>query len=285
MKIGIIMFVTHKTIDIIRLAQQAEALGFESLWLPEHPVYPVHTETRFPGSPDGQAPEYYRQLLDPFVALGAAAAATQRLRLATGICLVPERNPLLLAKEVATLDLVSRGRFLFGIGAGWLREEAELLGADFAHRWTQTREAILAMKELWTQDEASYQGTYFRFPPVWCYPKPVQKPHPPIILGGEAKNVLKRVVEWGDGWLPRAREVSVDDLAAARKTLDRLATEAGRDPKSLTISVFRAEPDPASNARYAAAGVDRVLHLIPSVPEAEALEALERLAETVQPVS
>lgn len=198
---------------------------------------------------------------------------------------MPERNPLLLAKEVATLDLVSRGRFLFGIGAGWLREEAELLGADFAHRWTQTREAILAMKELWTQDEASYQGTYFRFPPVWCYPKPVQKPHPPIILGGEAKNVLKRVVEWGDGWLPRAREVSVDDIATARKTLDRLATEAGRDPKSLTISVFRAEPDPASNARYATAGVDRVLHLIPSVPEAEALEALERLADTVQPVS
>jgi probable F420-dependent oxidoreductase len=283
MHVGIIMFVTHKTIDIITLAQKVEALGFESLWLPEHPIYPVHVETWFPGSPDGKAPEFYRQLVDPFVALGAAAVATRTLKVATGICLVPERNPLLLAKEVATLDFVSRGRFLFGIGAGWLREEAELLGADFPHRWTQTRDAVLAMKELWTKDEASYQGSYYSFPPLWLYPKPVQKPHPPVILGGEAKNVLKRVVQYGDGWLPRGTMTKAEELATARKELDRLATAAGRDPKSLTISVFRAEPDPASNARYAAAGVDRVLHLIPSLPEAQALEALEKLAATVQP--
>ncbi|MCI0529621.1 MAG: LLM class flavin-dependent oxidoreductase, partial [Nitrospira sp.] len=126
MDIGIIMFITHKSIDITKLAQKAEALGFESLWIPEHPIIPVHTETRFPGAPDGIIPEFYRQLVDPFVALSAAAAATQRLKVATGICLIPERNPILVAKEVATLDLISQGRFLFGIGAGWLKEETEI---------------------------------------------------------------------------------------------------------------------------------------------------------------
>ena len=285
MQIGIVMFVTHNTIDIVTLAQKAEALGFESLWIPEHPIYPVQTATPFPGSADGTVPEVYKQLLDPFVALAAAATATRRLKVATGICLVPERNPLLLAKEVATLDLVSHGRLLFGIGAGWLREEADILGVDFPHRWTQTRDYIAAMKTLWTQEEAAYAGTYVRFPPVWCYPKPVQKPHPPIILGGEARNALNRVVQWGDGWLPRGNLLSVDEIAAARKELDRLATAAGRDPRALSISIFRAAPDPASNARYAAAGVDRVLHVLPSLPEAEALAALEQLAMTVKPGS
>lgn len=283
MDIAITMFVTHHSIDIITLAQKAEALGFESLWLPEHPVYPVHTATPFPGTPDGSVPDFYKQLVDPFVALGAAAAATQRLKLATGICLVPERNPLLLAKEVATLDFVSRGRFLFGIGAGWLREEAELFGADFPRRWAQTRDAILAMKALWTKDEASYQGSHVSFPAVWSYPKPVQTPHPPVILGGEAKYALQRVVQWGDGWLPRGNFLSVDEIAAGRQELQRLAVEAGRDPQSLSISVFRADPDAASNARYAEAGVDRVLHVVPTLPETEALEALEQLADKVQP--
>ncbi len=283
MDVGIVMFVTHLSIDIITLARKTEALGFESLWIPEHPVYPVETETAFPGTPDGSVPDFYKQLLDPFVALGAAAAATERLKVATGICLVPERNPIVMAKEVATLDLVSRGRFLFGIGAGWLKEEADLLGVDFDHRWTQTKEYILAMKALWTQDEASYQGKYVSFPPVWSYPKPVQQPHPPVILGGEAKRALKRVVAWGDGWLPRGNFVSVDEIAAARKEMDQLASEAGRDPKSLSITVFRGDPDAASNARYAAAGVDRVLHIVPSVPEADAIAELEQLAAAVQP--
>jgi probable F420-dependent oxidoreductase len=283
MDIGIIMFVTHKSIDIITLAQKAEALGFESLWIPEHPIIPVHMETRFPGSPDGKLPEFYKQLVDPFVALGAAAAATQKLKIATGICLVPERNPILLAKEVATLDLISKGRFLFGVGAGWLKEETEIMGGDFEHRWRQTKDAVLAMKALWTQDESSYQGSYYKFPPVWCYPKPVQKPHPPVILGGEAANVFKRVIEWGDGWLPRGNYISLEKVAEGRRELDRLAMAAGRDPKSISITIYRADPDPESNARYAEVGVNRVLHLIPSLPEAEAIDALEKLAATVKP--
>ncbi len=139
------------------------------------------------------------------------------------------------------------------------------------------------MKALWTQEEASYEGQYVSFPPVWSYPKPVQQPHPPVILGGEAKRALKRVVAWGDGWLPRGNFLSVDELAAARKEMDRLASEAGRDPKSLTMTVFRGDPDAASNARYAAAGVDRVLHIVPSLPEAQALAELEALAAAVHP--
>jgi probable F420-dependent oxidoreductase len=285
MKIGIIMFVTHKSINIMTLAQKAEALGFESLWIPEHPIIPVHMETRFAGSPDGKVPEFYKQLVDPFVALSAAAAVTQKLKVATGICLLPERNPILVAKEVATLDLISQGRFLFGIGAGWLKEETEILGGDFEHRWTQTKDSVMAMKALWTQDESSYKGSHYNFPPVWCYPKPIQKPHPPVILGGEASNVFKRIMEWGDGWMPRGNYISAEKIAEGRKELDRLAHTAGRDPKSISITVFRADPDPASNERYATAGADRALHLIPPLPEAEALDALEKLAITVRPGS
>ena len=164
MKIGIFSFETGYSLDTAVLAKRAEELGFESFWVPEHAVIPVKTARPFAGSPDGIIPDHYAQIVDPFVALARASAVTQTIKLGTGVCLVPERNPLLLAKEIATLDHFSGGRFIFGIGAGWLQEETEIMGGNFPHRWTQTRDAILAMKELWTKDEAEYHGEYYDFP-------------------------------------------------------------------------------------------------------------------------
>ena len=178
MKIGVSMIISSHSIDITRIAQKAESLGFESLWLPEHPVIPVQVSSRYPGSADGAIPAFMHDLVDPFIGLAQAAAVTRTIKLGTGICLVPERHPLLLAKEIATLDHLSHGRFLFGIGAGWLQEETEIMGGNFAHRWSQTREAILAMKELWSKDAAEYHGTFYNFPPVRSFPKPSQQPHP-----------------------------------------------------------------------------------------------------------
>ena len=186
MKIGIALFFAPQPVDTAVVAQKAEALGFDSLWMGEHPIIPVHSTSSAPGSSGGPIPDFYSRLVDPFVALARASAVTTRLKLGTGITLVPERNPLLLAKEVATLDYFSKGRFLFGIGAGWNKEETEIMGGNFTHRWTQTREAIEAMKALWTDEAAEYHGTYYDFPPVRSFPRPVQQPHPPIFLGGTA---------------------------------------------------------------------------------------------------
>jgi len=235
LNVGVSVPLPAYNVDVAFMAQKAEELGFESFWCAEHPFIPVNTTSRFPGSPDGVIPETYSHFVDPFVALARASGVTKRLKLGTGIVLVPERNPLLLAKEISTLDLFSGGRFLFGIGAGWLREETELMGGDFDHRWTQTRESILAMKELWTKPQAEFHGKYYNFPLVKSYPKPAQKPHPPVILGGHAKTVLERVVSWGDGWLPNS--ITPEKLAESRATLDRLAKDAGRNPSAISISV------------------------------------------------
>jgi probable F420-dependent oxidoreductase len=214
------------------------------------------------------------------VALARASGTTSRIKLATGIVLVPERHPLLLAKEVSTLDLFSGGRFLFGIGAGWLREETELMGGDFDHRWSQTRESILAMKELWTKPEAEFHGKYYDFPPVRSNPKPAQRPHPPVLLGGDARNVLERVVAWGDGWLPN--RVTPDQLREKRATLDRLAKEAGRDPASLTISVHGQPADRDLIARLHDAGATRVIvRPATTKSEPEMVHELTRIAEAV----
>lgn len=236
MKIGVFVFATEYSVDPTVLAKKAEELGFESFWVPEHPVIPIKYTSRYPGSEDGIIPDAYGRILDPFVALARASAVTKTIKLGTGICLVPERNPLLLAKEVATLDRLSEGRFIFGIGAGWLKEETEIMGGDFPHRWTQAREAILAMKELWTKEEAEYHGKYYNFPAVRSFPKPAQKPHPPVFLGGVDKNVFKRVIEWGDGWMPG--RVTVEELKRGRAVLNELAGRAGRDPQSIEVLAF-----------------------------------------------
>jgi probable F420-dependent oxidoreductase len=267
------------TIDPAFMAKKAEDLGFESIWYAEHAAVPVHSDSPFPAT-GGEIPWTYSHFTDPYIALARASGATSKIMLGTGITLVPERNPLLLAKEIASLDRFSGGRFLFGIGTGWLKEETEMMGGDFEHRWTQTREAIEVMKELWTKEEAEYHGRYFDFPLVKSYPKPLQKPYPPIILGGMAKNVLRRVVAHADGWLPN--RVTPADVEESRKKLDAMAAEAGRDPKSITISVYGQLPEHVVVHSLLNAGADRVVVRPEHVEtEKEMGEQLERMAEAV----
>jgi probable F420-dependent oxidoreductase len=280
MNVGISVPLPAYNVDVAFMARTAEELGFESFWCAEHPFIPVHTTSRFPGSDDGVIPESYSHFIDPFVALARASGVTSRMKLGTGIVLVPERNPLLLAKEISTLDLFSGGRFLFGIGAGWLREETQIMGGDFDHRWSQVRESVLAMKELWTKLEAEFHGKFYDFPLVKSYPKPAQKPHPPVILGGHAKSVLERVVAWADGWLPN--RITPDQLRESRATLDRLAKDAGRNPASITVSVHGQPGDRDLIKRFHDAGTTRVIVRPPVVKtEAEMRVELTKIAEAV----
>jgi probable F420-dependent oxidoreductase len=279
MNIGTSVPLPAYTIDPAFMAKKAEELGFESIWYAEHPAVPVHSASPFPAT-GGEIPWTYSHFTDPYIALARASGVTSTIKLGTGITLVPERNPLLLAKEIASLDRFSGGRFLFGIGTGWLREETELMGGDFVHRWTQTREAIEVMKALWTQDEAEYHGRYFNFPLVRSYPKPVQKPHPPVILGGHAKHVLRRIVDHADGWLPN--RITPAEVETSRGQLDAMAKEAGRGPRSITISVYGQPPDRAVVQALLNAGADRVVVRPEHVEtEAEMGEQLERMAEAV----
>ncbi|MXY20110.1 MAG: LLM class F420-dependent oxidoreductase [Dehalococcoidia bacterium] len=279
MNIGISTFPTDYSVDIAVLAKRAEEIGFESLWVPEHPILPVNASSPWPGSADGVIPKVYADIVDPFVALGRASAVTSTMKLGTGICLVPERNPLLLAKEVATLDMYSGGRFLFGIGAGWHKEETEIMGGDFPHRWTQTKESVLAMKSLWTEVESEYHGNYYDFPPVYSFPRPTQRPHPPVYLGGMARNVFKRVVEWGDGWMPN--RVTPDDISAGRQKLNELASEAGRDPESINISVFGQPADCDLVSALFEAGADRVMIRVETAEQDATFAQLDQIAEEV----
>ena len=279
MNIGTSVPLPAYTIDPAFMAKKAEDLGFESIWYAEHAAVPVHSDSPFPAT-GGEIPWTYSHFTDPYIALARASGVTTKIKLGTGITLVPERNPLLLAKEIATLDRYSGGRFLFGIGTGWLKEETEMMGGDFEHRWTQTREAIEVMKELWTKEEAEYHGRYFDFPLVRSYPKPAQKPYPPIILGGMAKNVLRRVVTHADGWLPT--RVTPTEVEESRKKLDAMAAEAGRDPKSITISVYGQLPERDIVHSLLNAGADRVVVRPEHVEtEKEMGEQLERMAEAV----
>jgi probable F420-dependent oxidoreductase len=281
MNIGVSIPLPAYLVDPALMARTAESLGFESFWCAEHPFIPVKTASRFPSSADGVIPETYSHFVDPFVALARASGATSRIKLGTSIVLVPERHPLLLAKEVSTLDLFSGGRFLFGIGAGWLREETEIMGGDFDHRWSQTRESVLAMKELWTKPEAEFHGTYYNFPAVKSYPKPAQKPHPPVLLGGGAKNVLQRVVAWGDGWLPTGA-ITPERVRGSRATLNALAKDAGRDPTAISISVHGQSADRELIERLLDAGANRVV-IRPATMQTDAAmgKELTRIAEAV----
>jgi probable F420-dependent oxidoreductase len=279
MSIGLSIPLPAYLVDPALIAKKAEDLGFESIWYAEHPAVPVHSASPFP-STGGEIPENYSHFTDPYIALARASAVTTTIKLGTGITLVPERNPLLLAKEIAVLDLYSGGRFLFGIGTGWLREETELMGGDFDHRWSQTREAIQVMKELWTKEEAEFHGEYFDFPLVKSYPKPVQKPHPPVILGGMARRVLRRVVDHADGWMPnRVTAAQVED---SRARLDAMAAEAGRDPASITISVYGQEPKRDVVQPLLDAGANRVVVRPDFYDTEESMNReLERMAEAV----
>ena len=218
-------------------AETAEQAGFHSIWAPEHIVLLDQYASRYPYSPDGKFPSPTMQveILDPFAALTFIAAQTKTIRVGTGICLVPERNPLTTAKEVATLDKLSGGRFDFGVGVGWLEEEFTALGVPWARRAARTREYLQVMKKLWTEEETSFEGEFCSFPSVRSYPKPVQKPHPPIIFGGESEPALKRVGEVGDGWF--GMNVSVDEAPAKIGRIKDYARAAGRNPDALQFAI------------------------------------------------
>lgn len=265
------------------IAKRAEELGFASYWAPEHTVMPVGSADSYPGARDGEAPpEALFKMPDPLIALSRASAVTTKIRLGTGVSLIPERNPLLTAKEVATLDHLSKGRFIFGIGAGWNEPECTVMGGDFAHRWTQTREAILAMKELW-KGEGEFHGKYYDFGPVVCKPLPTQRPHPPVLLGSIANpRVYKRVVEWGDGWLPFTTDLG--EIAEGRAAISKFAAGAGRDPSSIDVTLFsppmcfRKASDVAEVQK---AGADNLLLWLMGEDEASILSELEDLAGEV----
>ena len=274
MRVGVFHFPTDYGIDIGDLARAVEARGFDSLFVCEHTHIPVSRRTPFPSG--GELPKRYKHTHDPFVALSFAAAATRTLRIGTGICLLPQHDPIVTAKSVASLDLLSGGRFEFAIGGGWNVEEMANHGARYETRFKLLRERVLAMKALWTQEEAQFHGELVSFDPVWLYPKPLQKPHPPIWLGGETDHTLKRVVEFCDGWFPRARGDFEPKTAVAR--LRRAATAAGRDPVSLPITVFNAPADRAALAAYREAGIQRALLHVPDLGRDEALRALDAMA-------
>lgn len=254
MNIGLFNFVTDYSMPITDLAPEAEDRGFESLWVPEHTHIPASRATPYPG---GELPKEYSHTLDPFAALSAAAAVTSSIKLGTGITLIIERDTIATAKAAATLDYLSGGRFLFGLGGGWNREEAEHHGTQWDTRFKRLEEQMQALKAIWTEDEAEFHGEYVDFDAIWSWPKPVQDPHPPLILGGETIHTLRRIVKYGDGWLPRARRP--EQVLEGITTLRRLAEDAGRDPASISISLFALPPDPTWVARFTEAGVDRII--------------------------
>ena len=273
MKFGLTIFPTAETIQPAAMARLAESHGFESLWFPEHTHIPVSRDTPYPGG--GELPDEYARIYDPFVALTAAAAATERLLVGTGICLIVERDPITTAKEVATIDRVSGGRFLFGVGAGWNLEEMANHGTDPRTRFSLMRERIEAMKEIWTRDEASYHGRHVDFEPIWSWPKPVQRPHPPILVGGNSGGALDRVVALADEWIPNP-ETRLRELPDRIADLQERATAAGRD--RIPVTFYAVKPEAEALRRFAAAGVDRAVFYLPPAP-AEQVEAyVEHLA-------
>lgn len=272
-KFGVSMFPTDYAIQPIDLAQAAEARNFESLWFPEHTHIPTSRKTPFPGGTE--LPKEYWHTHDPFVALGAAAAATKKLRLGTGVCLVIERDPIVLAKEIASLDMISGGRVELGIGAGWNVEEMENHGAQFKKRWKIVREKILAMRQIWTKEAAEFHGEFVNFDPIWSFPKPVQPGGPPILLGSQSKRSFERIGEYCDGWMPinfpRA------DFAGGVKQLRDAEKAAGR--KKLGISLFGSSAKEDEIKRFADLGFDRLIFSLPAAPRETVLPLLDKYAE------
>ncbi|MGQ0844527.1 MAG: LLM class F420-dependent oxidoreductase [Sporichthyaceae bacterium] len=276
MKFGLTMFATDEAISLVDLAPAAEERGFESLFVPEHSHIPVSRRSPWPGGPD--LPREYTRTLDPFVALGAAAAVTTRLQLGTGVALAIQRDPIHLAKEVASLDHLSGGRVLFGVGGGWNREEMENHGTDPTTRWPLLRERVLACKEIWTKDEAEFHGEHVDFDPIWSWPKPVRIP--PVLVGGDGPRTFDRVLDYGDAWMPINRPGGDPNRFAARfAELQQLAADRGRGP--VPVTVFGATPDAVALERYAELGVERCLFFLPPAPAAKVLPILDAHAALV----
>jgi probable F420-dependent oxidoreductase len=274
MQVGLSMFVTDETITPVELGRAAEEAGFDALFIPEHTHIPASRESAWSGG--AELPRQYWHTYDPFVALSAIAAVTTRLRLGTGVVLIVERDPIVLANEAASLDVVSGGRFELGIGAGWNFEEMRNHGTDPAQRFRVMRERALALRAIWTEEEASFHGEHVHFDRIWSWPKPVQKPHLPIWIGGTGPRVLDRVLEYGDGWFPNMPDL--DELRVRVEELQRRAADAGRGRIPVTFFGLR-DPDEEKLARMAEAGVDRVLLMLPPAGADETLPRLERYAE------
>lgn len=259
------------------LARALEERGFDSFFLPEHTHTPAAQRTEYPG---GHRERDDWSSYDPFVALAMAASATTRLKIGTSICLVVQHDPITLAKTVASLDHLSGGRFLFGVGAGWNREEMANHGTVFESRFLLMKERLLAMKEIWNRDEAEFHGEFVDFAPLWSYPKPVQLPNPPILMAGENRYVLRRVVDYCDGWFPRSRP-GVDVILKGLAELRAMAEQAGRDPKSISTTIYAASPDPKELDRLAEAGIDRVVFLLPPRDRDVLLPLLDQYAKVM----
>jgi len=277
MDYGVCIFATDYAIRIDELAREAEQRGFESLWVPEHTHIPTSRRSPFAG---GTLPKEYWHTLDPFVSLMAAAGATRKLKVGTGICLIIERDPIVTAKEVASLDLLSGGRVLLGIGGGWNAEEMEHHGTAFKTRFRVLRERVLAMKEIWTKEEPEFHGEFVNFDPIWSYPKPVQKPHPPVLLGGESGYTLQRVVDFCEGWFPRGR--NPDAVVTGMADLKARAARAGRDMKTISVSVFGAPAERAALDRFAEIGVTRAILRLPPEGRDTVLPLLDQWTKLIR---
>jgi probable F420-dependent oxidoreductase len=276
MKYGIVMFPTDYSIDPVTLGKAVEERGFDSLFFPEHTHIPASRRTPWPGGAD--LPKEYSHTYDPFIALTAVAMVTKDLLLGTGISLVMERDPITLAKEVASVDMISGGRLILGVGGGWNEEEMENHGTDPKRRFKVMRERIEAMKEIWTKDEAEYHGEFVDFDPIWSWPKPVQKPHPPIYVGGNGEHTLNRVIQYGDGWMPiPGRGANIGERMIE---LQKMASDAGRPPIPVTVYGTLARPEVVEH--YREIGVDRCIFWLGSVGEAEAIPMLDRYVELME---
>lgn len=274
MKFGVLMFATDYAIRPDELARACEDRDFESVWFPEHTHIPASRRSPWPLG--GELPKEYWHTHDLFVSLMAAAAATTTIKVGSGICLVIEHDPIVLAKEVASVDQLSHGRLLFGIGGGWNAEEMENHGTSFQRRWKVLRERIEALKAIWAADAAEYHGEFVNFDPIWCYPKPWQKPHPPVLLGTLSTQGLQRVVRYCDGWIPAG--IQLQDLAAAMRTLSTLAAQAGRKPQDVPVSFFGAAAEEATLRRCQELGVERVVFAVPSEEREKVLPLLDQYA-------
>jgi len=274
MLFGVQMFPTHYAIRPDVLAREAEARGFESVWFPEHTHIPTSRRSPWPGGP--VLPKEYSHTHDLFVSLTIAAAVTTRIKVASGICLLVERDPIVTAKEVASLDFLSGGRVLFGIGAGWNAEEMEHHGTVYKTRFTKMGEQVRAMKEIWTKDVAEFHGEHVNFDPIWCWPKPAQQPHPPVLLGGESRYTLQRVVDYCEGWFPRSRQPEL--VPQGMNALREYATKAGRDMRTISVSVFGVAADPKLIGMYQDAEVTRIILLLPSEGRETILPLLDQYA-------
>jgi probable F420-dependent oxidoreductase len=281
MKFGASMFFTDYSMTPQELAVAMEERGFDSLWAPEHSHIPVSRKTPFPLAPE--LPRKYYDVMDPFVSLAAAAVVTTRLRLGTGVCLVVQRDPIQTAKLVASIDQISQGRFLFGIGNGWNQDEIENHGTNFASRHKVARERVEAMKVIWTQDRAEYHGEFVTFDPIMAWPKPVQKPYPPILVGGAFPYSARRAIRYGNGWMPQVTQGATTPLTELIPRFRQMAAEAGRDPASLMIGVGATQPDHTDTfEKCQALGVDWVQTSLDSAGRDVILPQLDRWAEVIR---